>query len=336
MNGSKYPIDMARPHHLFRCPLQLTTLLLCAVSLAAQVEKNLAPSFQSLNAGRIDEAISLARAANPQNAFSHNILCRAYYAETLSDSAIPECEAAVSVEPGNSEYTLWLGRAYGMKAEQGGPVTGLTMARRVHAMFERAVQLDGNNISAMSDLGQFYVDAPAIIGGGYAKAEKLAARMQPINAAGSHRLLAQVADKRKDYATAEKEFSTAIAAEHSPAHLIDLAQFYQRRNRIDEAVAQLKQAVDLDRNSDASIVDVASILAEMHREPQLSIELYRRYLDSPNKSEAASAPQVHLRLGRLLQQSGDPAAARREYQAALALASGYRQAHAALEKLPAQ
>ncbi len=56
----------------------------------------------------------------------------------------------------------------------------------------------------------------------------------------------------------------------------------------------------------------------MHREPQLSIDLYRRYLASPAKSETASVPNVHLRLGRLLQKSGDTAGARREYLAAFA------------------
>ena len=60
-----------------------------------------------------------------------------------------------------------------------------------------AVQLDPENIHAMSDLGEYYVAAPSLIGGGLDKAQALAARMQPQFPAQSHRLLALIAEKKK-------------------------------------------------------------------------------------------------------------------------------------------
>ncbi len=309
--------------------------VLCA-SAALASEPGLAE--RSLQQGRIDEAIGLlhaALAANPNDAASHNLLCRALYAELLPDAAIPECEAAAVDAPTSSEYTLWLGRAYGMKAEQGGPISGLIMARRVRIMFEHAVQLDGTNVYAMSDLGEFYVEAPSFLGGGLDKAEKLAAQMQPVSSARGHRLLALVAQKRKDYAVAEREFSAAVEASRTPETLIDLGHFYAQQQNPDQAVATLKMCIALDKANDASLVDAASIFDEMHREPQLAIQLLRRYLASPARSDAAPAVKVQVQLGRMLAQSGDRAAARHEFQVALSLATNYEPARKALEKLPA-
>jgi len=319
--------------------MRFTTLGVISVLCAGAVlAADRGPADRALQQGRIDEAIALLHAslaANPNDALGHHLLCRAFYAEQLPDSAIPECEAAVANAPANSEYALWLGRAYGRKAEQGGPISGLTMAKRVRLMFERAVQLDGANVYAMSDLGEFYVDAPSFLGGGLDKAERLAAQMQQVSSARSYRLLALVAQKRKDYVTAEKEFTAAVEASKTPETLIDLGRFYAQRENPDQAVATLKMCIALDKTNDASLVDAASILDEIHREPQLAVQILRRYLASPARTDAAPAPKVHVQLGRMLAKSGDPAGARREFQAALALASNYKSARKAIERLSA-
>ena len=73
-----------------------------------------------LAAGRVDDAISTLSAklsSSPNDAASHNLLCRAYFAVGKWDNAISECEKAVSIEPNNGEYHLWLGRTYGEKAD---------------------------------------------------------------------------------------------------------------------------------------------------------------------------------------------------------------------------
>src|SRR5437868_10806215 len=68
--------------------------------------------------GRVDDAISTLRGqigTSPQSADSYNLLCRAYYALQNWDAAISACQKAVEIEPNNSTYHLWLGRAYGEK-----------------------------------------------------------------------------------------------------------------------------------------------------------------------------------------------------------------------------
>ena len=61
-----------------------------------------------------------------------------------------------------------------MKAEHAGPIAGLSLALKVKAAFEAAVALDPRNGAAANDLSEFYIDAPAMIGGGLDKTAALA------------------------------------------------------------------------------------------------------------------------------------------------------------------
>jgi tetratricopeptide (TPR) repeat protein len=305
--------------------------------LLFSVPSLLADSTQAnalLQQGRVDEATISLRgiiAANPNDAQAHQLLCRAYYAQEIADSAIHECELAASSAPASSDNQMWLGRAYGLKASHASPFTALALAVKVHNAFERAVQLDPQNINAMSDLGEFYVAAPALIGGGLDKAQALAARMQPRFPSQAHRLLGLIAEKKKEDALAESEFNNAVAAGKTPEAYIDLGHFYERHHQPDKMLNALQSGVGADRLKGPAIVDAASILTEAHRSPELAETLLRAYLASPAKTDDAPAFKVHVQLGDLLANRGDPAGAHREYVAAVALASNYAPARKAIQ-----
>src|SRR5246127_5427086 len=92
----------------------LPLLLLSTLALGADTPLDL------LAAGRVDEAITTLSGrinSSPNDAASYNLLCRAYFAVNNWDRAISECEKAVSLDPNNSDFHLWLGRAYGEKAD---------------------------------------------------------------------------------------------------------------------------------------------------------------------------------------------------------------------------
>jgi tetratricopeptide (TPR) repeat protein len=287
-----------------------------------------------LQQGRMEEATAMLHetlAAQPADALAHQLLCRVFYAQEMADDAIHECELAASNDPSDSNTQMWLGRAYGLKASHANPFAALGLAKKVHKAFERAVELDSANVDAMNDLGEYYVAAPGIVGGGLDKAESLAAAMQPQFPSQSHRLSALIAEKRKDLATAETEFKSAVAANRTPEAYVDLGHFYRRQNQPDKALAALQAGMDADRRRDAALVDAASILSAAHLSPQLAESLLREYLSSPAKSDDAPAFKVHLQLGDLLAQRGDLAGAHREYAAALALAPNYAPAHKAMQ-----
>jgi tetratricopeptide (TPR) repeat protein len=291
---------------------------------------------QALMQGQIDEAVIRAQritAANPNDGAAYLLLCRSFYAEAHADEAIDSCARAVQILPRNSETEDWLGRAYGMKAERAGPISGLTLALKVKTAFETAVALDPRNGAAANDLSEFYIDAPSIIGGGLDRAAALADHVETQLPQQAHRMRALAAEKRKDYGAAEREFKAAVEVANQPDAWADLGMFYRQRGELDKAVDALKQCLALDHARDASIVDAASLLNEMHREPELAEQALQAYLEGNAKSDAAPAIKVYVMLGKQLAGEGDKAEAKIEYGHALALAASYAPAKQALQEL---
>jgi tetratricopeptide (TPR) repeat protein len=266
-------------------------------------------------------------ATNPADSYAHQLLCRAFYAQDEADAAIHECElAAVSPTASRleaSDSQMWLGRAYGMKARKAGPISGFQLARKVQTSFIKATQLNPANVAALSDLGEYDVDAPFIVGGGIDKAQALVNIMLPRFPQAAHRLLGRMAAASNDSSTAEAEFKRAIAVQNAPEAWVDLAQFYQQSKRPDDAVNAIRSAMAADHTHGPVLVDAASILTAAHRAPDLAIQCLRSYLTSHAKSDAAPAFKAHLQLSKLLTAQGNTEEAAREVDAAAALASNY-------------
>jgi tetratricopeptide (TPR) repeat protein len=312
------------------------TLLTTALAFAADPSPSpaLSQAKKAVLQGEADEATTLLRSilnTQPTNAAAHQLMCRVLYAQELPDPAVHECELAVSNAQANGENHLWLGRAYGMKATHAGPFTALGLAKKVRDEFEASFQLDPKSFHAASDLGEFYINAPGIAGGGSDKAQALIARLQPQSPAFAQRLRAMLEEKNKDNASAETDFKGVTAIVKTPASFIDLAAFYQRHDKPDQAVAAIRSAL-AGSPKDAVLVDAASILTSVHRSPELAERLLRDYLASPAKTDEAPAFKAHFQLGTLLAQQGDDAGAQAEYTAALALASSYAPARKALKR----
>ncbi len=284
--------------------------------------------MQELNEGRADAALQhldAVLAGNPGDARALNLRCRVYYEEEQWDRAISDCEAAVRADGGNSDYHLWLGRAYGQKASRVSLMKAYTLARKVGAEFQRAVQMDPRNVQALEALGEFDVGAPALVGGGLARAQNVAQQLQGVDAGAALTLEARIAESRHDYATAENDYKAAIARSKNPAAAwMTLAGFYGRRGRYDQMEAAARRGASIDPGNGPALVDGANALARARRDPQTAIQWLREYLQSHQLSEDAPAFAVHVRLAALLQNQGDAAGAQQQLAEAHALASGYR------------
>jgi len=295
-----------------------------------------AAAERALMQGQIDEAVARAQrlaAADPKDGQAYLLLCRSFYAEAHADEAIEACTRATQALPHSSIAQDWLGRSLGMKAERAGPISGLSLALKVREAFETAVALDPENGDAINDLGEFYIDAPMVIGGGLDKSTALANHSMARRPQPAHRILAMTAEKRKDYGTAEREFRAAVAVANRADAWNDLGAFYRRRGEYDKAVEALKQGLAVNRAKDAGLVDAASLLDRMHREQALTEKALRDYLESGVKSDDAPAIKVHVMLGKLLESEGNKSGAKIEFEAALQMAAGYAPAKQALQQL---
>lgn len=287
----------------------------------------------ALQAGEADRALSILTplpTQGPGAAEAQNLICRVRFTLQQWDAAIRACELAVRLDGNSSIDHMWLGRALGEKADRASFLSAYSLGKRVRSEFEQAVQLDPHNAGALSDLGEFYKDAPGIVGGGLDKAETIAAQLGKVNAAKAYELRGNIASSRKDYVTAERDFRQAIAASPHPAEQWTvLASFYrgrQRWNDLDAAIHSCVAAAAHDKHSGVGLYDGAGVLIAVNREPALAAKMLEDYLAGSSKSEEAPAFVAHARLGRLKQLLGDAAGARHEFAAAAAMAREYNPA----------
>jgi len=196
--------------------------------------------------------------------------------------------------PGNSSLMHWLGKAYGRRAETSSFLTAPRWAGRCRDAFEKAVELDGKNLEALSDLMEYYLEAPGFLGGGFDKAAAIAARMRAIHAAEGESAQARLAEKKKDWPASEKHLRKALELE--PGELgraLDLAKFLARRERWNESEEMFARAAKMAPEHPRLLFARAEVLVEHKRNLGEARRLLEKYLksaltpDDPSRREAA-------------------------------------------------
>jgi tetratricopeptide (TPR) repeat protein len=288
-----------------------------------------------LNAGRVDEAIQTLQQQidrSPDDAASYNFLCRADFMLGDWDGGIAACLRARELDPQSSLYSLWLGRIYGEKADHAGWLTAAGLAKKVRTAFEQAVKLDPKNWEARTDLAEFYLEAPGIVGGGKDKARTQADALRLLNPARADWVEGKIAEKDKNYPAAERNYRAALDDSHSGCLAwLDVSSFLRRTNRLDEMEQSLRHLETCPLDHPEAVLDGANMLLRTGRDHLLAIRLLHRYLSSP--SEAGPAFKAHDLLGQLLEKQGDRHTAAEQYRASLALAHSYAPAQEDLHRI---
>jgi len=310
----------------------MTLAVVLTASAAAQNEAS-----RLLAQGRVDEAISQLQKTvdtSPGNAEAQNLLCRAFFTLGQWDRGIAACQKAIALDPNNSRYHLWLGRIYGEKADKAGFLSAAGLAKKVRSEFELAVQLNPKSIDARTDLAEFYLEAPGLVGGGRDKAEAQAHTLAELDPVKAHWVRGRLAEKKKDFGSAETEYREAIDASHGTANSwLNMAIFYRHIGHLDQMENAIQHAAAAQMDSTGALVDAAELLIRTKRDMPESARLLRQYLSSQSTVEQAPAFKAHYLLGTVLEQQGDKQAAAVEYRAALSMAKDFQLAHQALDRV---
>lgn len=311
-------------------------ILVAGVCFSLQVASAADSPADLLTAGRVDDAISALNGTlshAPDDAESHHLLCRAYYALGQWDRAISACEKAIALDQNNAEFHLWLGRTYGEKADVVNFLSAASLAKKTRAEFERAVGLDPFSVAARVDLAEFYLEAPGIVGGGHDKARAQAEALTKLSPPSAHWVTGRIAEKDKDGVVAEREYRAMIDSSKGSAwSWLSLGLYYRHNNRFDEMEAALRHVLDAPIDRPEALVDAASTLYKTNRDLPLAAELVRRYLKS-TPSDQAPLFKAHFLLGNILAKQGDKQQATEQYRETLALVKNFGPARDALSRL---
>jgi Flp pilus assembly protein TadD len=209
-------------------------------------------------------------------------------------------EKAAALDPNNAKLIHWLGRAYGRRAETSNPFLAPGLASKTRQMFERAVELDPTDKDALGDLLDFYLDAPGFLGGGMHKAEMLAQLILKEDPAEGHYAEGLVADKKKEYASAEEQFRRAAElAPRQVGRILVLARYLANHDHVKESDALFEQAARMAPNNPRVMFDRAATYIHENRDLDTARKLLEQYMQSPLTPEDPPRVRAEAMLKKL-------------------------------------
>jgi tetratricopeptide (TPR) repeat protein len=270
-----------------------------------------------LGAGRIaasdfDQAVALFRAkhfpdaraafeklatSEPSNAAVHYYLGRIALDRDDGNVAVDELEKATAGDPKNSEYYFWLGSACGVYARQH---DSISKARKCRDAFLKAVELNPDNLDARAALATFYRMSPWFVGGSMEKAHAQADEIK----------------KRDPLLGAQIEGEICIAEE-----------------KYDDAFKAFESLLKDHPDQIAALYQIGYIAATTGQRLDRGEAALKEYLTHTPSDKQPSLAYAHLRLGNIYQKKDETDAARKEYQAALAIDPHLKPAADALDDL---
>ena len=245
-------------------------------------------------------------------------------------------EQCTRLAPDSAAYWAALGEARGSLARRAGIFERIGLAHQCRDALEKAVALAPDNLTYRDGLVHFYLDAPAVAGGGADKALAQAAEIARRDAFACAMATGSIRQDEEQWEEAEQSFREA--ARLKPDELLPvlaLGRLAIERGRYDDAFAQFAAVLAKQPDNPAALFETGRTAALSGRQLDRGEAGLRQYLAQPQRSSnLPTHAQAHLQLGRLLVRKGDPASARAEFTEALRLDPGLKEAAGALAALP--
>lgn len=209
-------------------------------------------------------------------------------------------ERASQLDPQSGHYQNELGDAYGLWAQRAPLFSKLGLAKKCLAAYERAVELEPDNIEYRLSLMTYYVEAPRFAGGNMDKAFEIARDVQRRDSFQGGLTLAGLY-------TSQKKWTQAFA------EIDALQKKFPDKTEVDYQVGRIAAASgqQLDRGKNA----------------------LKRYLTTTPQRGQPSLANAHFRLGEIAEKYRDIKGAADAYRQAIRLDPSLYLARRALEKI---
>ncbi len=268
--------------------------MIAAAAIAGAAGPGLVEARKLYHSTDFEGSLKVLQAIPSKDGAVYELMGRNYYMQADYKRATEVMEKALAMEPSNGEYALWLGRAWGRRAETSLPFTAPAYASKARQYFEKSVQLNPVDLEAQSDLFEYYLEAPGFLGGGLDKAQATASQISRISASEGQWAEAKLAEKRKESGSAEAHLRRAVElAPQQVGKIVELARFLMRQGRYQEADQSFERAETVAPGSPRVIFSRADAYVKAHHNLDVAKQLLKRYMtmnlsvDDPPRSEAA-------------------------------------------------
>jgi tetratricopeptide (TPR) repeat protein len=258
---------------------------------------------------------------------------RAAHNAGKTDEAVSAFEQAVALDPTSSLYHLWLGHAYSRQLSSAGFLRKPFIARRSGEAYNVAVKLDPSSIEAAEARLDFFLGAPAIVGGGIDKARAEAARIAALDAYRGAMAEARIAEHEKEWPKAERLYRSLIAEYPERSAAVDaLVTILQNAERFGEAFSIVDDRLARLPDEASSLYNLGRLSAVSGQHLARGETAMRRFLTLTG-ADAVRQSNAHYRLGMIKEKTGDVQAAAVEYRAAVDLYPRHEPAATALKRI---
>jgi tetratricopeptide (TPR) repeat protein len=257
----------------------------------------------------------------------------ALQAQRVGD-AIKAFQNAIALDSLSSDYHMWLGNAHLRDLMAASFIRKGVIARRILPEYDRAVALNPRNLAAADARLGFYLNAPAMVGGGMDKAKTEAARIRSLSVYSGGLAQAQVDEKEGNGAKVEADYRELMRAyPDSSGPVVSLALLLQTKGQYAEAFTVIDERLAKFPNDTMVIYQLGRVAAISGKELRRGEAALRKFLSLVGAGDTDFRTAAHYRLGMIHEKQGDPGAARGEYDLAIGLNPRYDEAIAARKKL---
>jgi tetratricopeptide (TPR) repeat protein len=317
--------------------LVLLFSVLFHLSAATETNQGLKRGIQLYDEGKYSEAKEFFEGfvkENPKNDTALFYMGKVWLNLEDHDKSIDWLKKAVKLNENSSDYHLWLGQAYGIKAQNSSMFKQPFLAKKVKNEFKKAVELDSANLDARFGLMQYYLVAPGIMGGDKDEAKRQAEEIRRQDAYRGHQAFGLIYENEEQPDKAEKEYLAAI--EERPDSLDSyyaLGYFYARSKKYDNATQTFEKIVKLDPEEMNGYYQIGRMGALSGQNLDRAVECFKKYLTKDPDKDNPSLAWAHYRLGMVYEHKKEMDLAKKEYESALELDPDHKEAKKALKDL---
>jgi tetratricopeptide (TPR) repeat protein len=321
---------------------------------------------------QIDSADSLLEILwqqDDRNAETAFYLGRIAFVRNEFKDAVRWFETAEGIADTSAQYHYWQGNAYGIQAMDAGILDRVNLAKKTRSEYERAAEMDPDDLGSRWGLLQYFTMALGIMGGGDAKAMEQARMIQSLNPVqgvyafayfytrkgkteqakavyekgiqsepheiGFYPALYQIHMEEKNYERALELIRRFIAV--NPQHTVDAWLYqvyvYQEKKEYVTAMTFLDSILTREPDHWMALYQAGRTAAFSGQFTDRGIRSLERYLGhTPGENEPQHA-DAYFRLGQIYESKGQKVPAENAYQRSLNLDPNHKEAKKALKNL---